>query len=220
MTHNWHWWFGSDAGLLARVAIGCAIFVLLAVVDLARRGRKATRWREYLFLIAAVAVAMAYGFANDFIASSISWEYFYYGKGLSDRLGPGVQGPALRWEACKLGLKATWSAGLIIGVALLLANNPRRDRPQLPYQRLLRILGFVLLCTATGAAIGAWAGTQGWLTWTNPDLKLIAADGLFRPRRFQCVYGMNLGGYAGGAIGTVIAVIRIRRRRAQPVNVI
>lgn len=87
----WKWWFVSDAGLAARIGIGAAIFAILAAVDLWRKGRRARRWREYLFLVAAV--------------------------------------------------------------------------------------------------------------------------GLVRPRRFMCVYGMNLGGYVGGLIATVAAVIHIRRGR-------
>src|SRR5690242_9831290 len=117
--HGWDWWVKSDEGLATRVAIGCSIFVVLALVDFARNGRRAARWREYLFLVFAVALAMGYGAVNDAVASRISWEYFYYGKGLSDQLGPRVppDPAALRWAAVGVGLRATWSAGLIAGVA-------------------------------------------------------------------------------------------------------
>ena len=70
-----NWWLNSDSGLLARIGIGAAIFLTLAIVDLIRRGRRATRWREYLFLLAAAAYPVAHGVINDRIASSISWEY-------------------------------------------------------------------------------------------------------------------------------------------------
>src|SRR6516164_3689375 len=104
---SWDWWLWTDAGLAARVAIGAGIFAALAAVDLWRNGRRATRWREYLFLIAAVALAMAYGLINDFVASGISWEYFYYGKGLDRLLGPHVPPDpmALRRAACEIGLR-------------------------------------------------------------------------------------------------------------------
>ena len=215
---DWNWWLKSDAGLLARICIGAGIFAVMALWDLLRRGKRATRWREYLFLLAAVAIAMAYGIVNDRIASSISWEYFYYAKGLDQTLGPRTppDPTALQWQAEKIGLKATWSAGLIVGVALLLANNPRparRQRPQLAYQKLLVLLGFVLLMGAIGAAIGAVLGSRGWLAWASHDLQMLLRDDLFRPRRFMCVWGLNLGGYVGGIVGTIVAVGRIVRER-------
>lgn len=212
---GWDWWLNSDAGLAARISIGLSIFLALAAWDLARRGRAATRWREYLFLAAVVAAAMAYGAASDRIASDISWEYFYYGKGLDQRLGPRVppDAAALHREACKIGLKATWSAGLIVGVVLLVANNPGRGRPQLPYTQLLLLLPVVLLATAVGAALGGWVGAHGWLAWTSRDLRMLARDDLFRPQRFMCVYGINLGSYAGGLLATAASVLWIIRRR-------
>lgn len=210
-----NWWLHSDAGLLARIGIGAAIFATLALIDLARNGRRATRWREYLFLIAACALAMIYGVINDRIASSISWEYFYFGKGLDQQLGPRVppDPAALHWAACKIGLKATWSVGLLIGVALLLANNPKPKLGQLPYRTLLRFLLMSLLASAGFAAIGAWIGSRGWLSWTSADLRALQRDDLFRPARFLAVYGLNLGGYVGGAISTIVGIVSIRRLR-------
>jgi hypothetical protein len=215
MTNTLIWWMKSDAGLLARVGIGATIFAALATWDLVRNGRRATRWREYLFLIMAAAMAMAYGAVNDRIASSISWEYFYYGKGLDEQLGPRVPPDmaALHWEACKVGLKATWSAGLIIGVLFLFANNPRPHRRQLPYGQLTSLLLMVLLVAAFFAVVGALFGSHGWLVWSSPDLQALVQDDLFRPKRFIAVYGMNLGGYVGGIFGTAGGIIHIARQR-------
>ena len=215
MPSSWQWWLQSDAGLLARVLIGMAIFTAFAVVDLCRHGRQAHRWREYLFLLVAVAAAMAYGVLNDVLTSSISWEYFYFGKGLDETLGQQVPPnmPALRWQAALVGLKATWTAGLIIGVALLIANNPRRNRPQLPYRSLYRLLPLVILATAAFAAITGFAGYRGWLVGLSSDMQSIATDPLFGPARFMCVWGIHLGGYVGGAIATAAAVIWIVRAR-------
>lgn len=211
-----NWWLHSDAGLLARIAIGAAIFAILAMVDLARHRQRATRWREYLFLLTACGLAMAYGVINDRIASSISWEYFYFGKGLAEELGPRVppDPAALHWAACKVGLKATWSVGLLIGVALLLANNPTPGRRQLPYRMLLRFLLIILLVSSCFALIGAWVGSRGWLSWLSADLQGIEHDGLFRPTRFLAAFGFNLGGYVGGAAATIACVARVRRVRA------
>lgn len=124
---SWTWWTKSTQGLLARIAIGAAIFAILATVDLVRQGKKATRWREYLFLVAGVALACGYGIINDQITSRISWEYFYYGKGLADVLGSRIppDSKAMALAVVKVGIEATWTAGLIVSVALLIANNPR-----------------------------------------------------------------------------------------------
>lgn len=213
--HGLDWWLHTDAGLLARIAIGISIFAVLAVVDLSRRGRNATRWREYAFLLLAVGAAVAYGLLNDAIASQISWEYFYYGKGLDQQLGPRVPPDpvALRWAACGVGAKATWSAGLIVGVVLLLANNPRPNRTRLTYRALASLLPILFLVAAGFAVLGGAVGSRGYLAWTNADVAAIAHDNLFRPARFMCAYGMNLGGYLGGAVGLVICVVWITRRR-------
>jgi len=212
---GWDWWLKTDAGLLTRVAIGCSIFAVLAMIDLARSGRRATRWREYMFLILAVVLAMAYGAINDAIASRVSWEFFFYGKGLSDQLGPQVPPDpvALRSAAIGVGLRATWSAGLIAGVALLIANNPRQGRTRLTYRTLSVLLVVILLTAALFAFAGAVVGGMGWLTWTNPDIAAIAKENLFRPKQFMTVYGMNMGGYAGGILGTAICITWIARRR-------
>ncbi|HXE51751.1 MAG TPA: hypothetical protein VN541_02005 [Tepidisphaeraceae bacterium] len=214
------WWFKSDAGLLARLAIGASIFAILALWDLKRKGPNATRWREYLFLVVAAVASMIYGLAHDFIAASISWEYFYYGKGISQALGPHVPPDwwRLHWEACKVGLKATWSAGLIIGVALLIANNPRKDRRQLPYAWLLRSLIFIFMGAAAGSVLGAALGRHGLLTWTSTELRLLVRDDLFRPRELMTAYGMNLGAYAGGIAATMVTVCRILNQRTSQPN--
>jgi hypothetical protein len=207
MRGQWNWWFATDAGLVARIAIGGAIFAALAVADLLRHGRSARRWREYVFLLAVVAAAMGYGIANDWIASGISWEYFVYGKGVS-------MTARMPWAACLIGMKASFSAGLVVGVAMLMANNPREGRRQLRYRELFQWLAVVLAIAVTGAVVGAGVGWRGGWNWMSGDLAAIWREGMFRPRRFMAAYGMNLGGYAGAAVGTIAAVVGIVRRRA------
>ena len=143
-------------------------------------------------------------------------EYFYYGKGLSDVLGDRLP-PAtlpLHLEAAKVGLKATWSAGLIVGVALLIANNPRAGRPQLTYRELAGRLPSMLLVTAITAAVLGALGYGGLFTHFSDDFREMLARDEFRPRRFMLVFGVHLGGYVGGLIGSVAAVVSITRRRA------
>src|SRR5262249_2425290 len=143
-----HWLIHTDAGLLTRITIGVIIFACLAIVDLRRNGRQATRWREYLFLLACVSAGLVYGFVNDQVTCTISPEYFLYGKGLADVIGSDASPMVFRWEAAKIGMKATWSAGLLIGVAMLIANNPSKRLGQLTMKKLLKFLPWPLITAA------------------------------------------------------------------------
>ena len=213
---TWQWWLHSDAGLVARVSIGVAILAALAGWDLHRRGARATRWREYLFLVACVALALLYGVVNDQVTTTISWEYFAYGKGVVEAL-PLSEPPnssAFRWEAAKIGLKTTWTAGLIVGVALLLANNPRRDRRgRLTFGQLFRLVPVVFAVVILSALCLGVAGYFGAFAWTSQDFREMLRHDQWRPRRFMAVYGAHLGAYAGGVLGTFIAVVRVIRIR-------
>ena len=134
-----------------------------------RNKSKATRWREYVVLIAAVLIALLYGAINDQITVTISPEYFLYGKELFKTIGRKNRSWAtLRWEAAKVGLKATWSAGLIFGVALLLANNPSKQMPRLKNRQLMKILYIMpLIATVCGVVVG-FAGYRGYLVRCHP----------------------------------------------------
>jgi hypothetical protein len=160
-------------------------------------------------------VAVAYGIVNDQITCRISWEYFYYGKDLAGILGP--QTPpdpgALSLQALGIGAAATWWAGLIVGAAMLITNNPSRRGPQLPYARLAARLPIVLAITAITAALFGLAGNDYLLNWTGADFQNIAELNLWRPHRFMTVYGIHLGGYVGGALAAIYAVSSIHHQR-------
>ncbi|MDP9173296.1 MAG: hypothetical protein M3O30_05460 [Planctomycetota bacterium] len=198
-----------------RIFAGIVIFTILATTDLIKNGRNATRWREYCFLLLCVAVAIAYGIFNDQITSRISWEYFYYGKELAPIIGPQTppDAAALSWQAARIGASATWWAGLLVGATMLIANNPSRRLPQLSYANLgatlTRMIGIEIICALL---LGA-AGYRFLLNWMSADFTEMAASGLWRPRHFLAVYGIHLGGYVGGVLGMVYAVVSIRRRR-------
>lgn len=205
--------FQSDRGLFVRVSFGAAFFLLLAIVDLRQRGRAATRWREYLFLLACVGAAMIYGVLNDVITSTMSPEYFLYGKGLADRIGGTPSGFVLHVEAAKVGIKATWTAGLILGVALLIANNPRAGLPPLPYRRLFARLGWIVGSAIVFAVVLGVAGYLECFGHFSDDFATMLRRDEMRPRRFQAVFGVHLGGYIGGLIGCAVAVVSVLRAR-------
>ena len=214
MTAFFSWLIHSDGGLFVRIGLGVAIFAWLAVIELRRNGRDARRWREYLLLVACVGVALLYGIINDQLTVTISREYFLYGKGVAEALGTDTPTEsAMRWEAVKVGMKATWSAGLIIGVVLLFANNPRKDLPALPFARVYRLLPIMIIVPAMCAGILGIIGYLGGLAWLNDYCALLIRDNLWRPYRFMAVYGMHLGGYIGGALAAITTAILIRRQR-------
>lgn len=214
MAGNFWQWLNSDAGLAARIAFGVVAFAALAAWDIRRRGRDSQRWREYLFLLSAVGAALAYGVVNDQITVTISWEYFFYGKGLHEVLG--AESPpkmaALRIESMWVGLKATWTAGLLIGVAVLVANNPRKNIPQLSYRRIYALIPLVFAAAACGGAV---FGLAGWFGVFAGSFEEIVGEDLWRPERFMAVWGAHLGGYVGGLVGTVAAVWWILRSRGR-----
>ena len=209
------WLIHSDGGLIARILIGCMIFAVLAAVDLYRNGSAARRWREYAFLLVCVALALGYGIVNDQLTAGLSWEYFYYGKDLMSVLGE--QTPPETWrlrlEAAKVGMKATWSAGLIIGVVLLFANNPSKTLASLPFRRLLGFFPLLLLITIAGAAAMGIMGYFGGLRFVTSEFDGLIKDNLWRPYRFMTVFGIHLGGYIGGLLGTIVVAIMVRKER-------
>jgi hypothetical protein len=199
----------------SRFAFGVAVLAILAILDFREKGKDATRWREYAFLLLCTAVAILYGIANDQVTCSISWEYFYYGKELAPILGP--QTPpdpvALHLQALRIGVAATWWAGLIIGAAILITNNRARVGPQLPYSRLIARLPAVVFITIASALIVGYAGDHYLLNDISPDFQNLANSDLWRPHRFMTVYGIHLGGYVGGVLSILHCISSIRRER-------
>jgi len=216
---GWRWWVFSDGGLVARVAIGVTILAIWATADLRRNGPNATRWREYAFLLVAAVAAAAYGAVNDLITSSISWEYFYYGKGLCDSLGP-VTPPthgALAWGAAKIGMESSWSAGVLAAAMLLFTSSYRgRNASAVPLSmaRLIRWLGVVMLGALAGGIIGAIAGRVGSYYWMPADLRGIGGMDDHRAALFMTTWGIHAGSYVGAALATIccLCLIRVRRK--------
>jgi hypothetical protein len=210
----WWWLTRSSGGLALRIGAGVLVFVILAILDVRRHGQAATRWREYLFLMTCVVCAMIYGIANDFVTSTISWEYFCFAK--EQYPGPITQLPPVPRElypaAAVVGMKATWTMGLLIGAVLLIANNPRRDRPRLAYATLMKYLAMILAITMLCAVLMGIAGYFGALDGLDNGFAQAVSGSPQRQRRFLIVWGIHIGAYAGGAIGLIIAAVTIFRR--------
>jgi hypothetical protein len=171
------------------------------------RGPRAPRWEEYLLLLAAAATLAAYGALHDQVTVTISRDYFLFDKGAYRTLRTTAPAEsALRWEAARIGALGTWWTGALIGLALLGANHPRWRLPQLSNLRLYRLVVLPLGCAAV---IGAAMGAAAYLGLPGPPAHL--------PPSWRCVWGAHLGGYVGGALGTLLAVwrvLRLRRRLA------
>jgi uncharacterized membrane protein YfcA len=64
-----------------RVALLLFLMSVVAAIDWGRNRQGATRWKEYGFVIVSGVVGALFGLLNDLITSSISPEYFLFGKG-------------------------------------------------------------------------------------------------------------------------------------------
>ncbi|MBN1553297.1 MAG: hypothetical protein JXA11_01020 [Phycisphaerae bacterium] len=116
----------------------------------------------------------------------------------------------LSWEAI---IPLSWTVGLLLAVAVLLANNPHKTLPQLPFPNLYRLIALPILSAALLGVVGGILGWLGYLSNLSDDLQLLTLNDVWRPSRFCCAWGVHLGGYIGGPIGAAWSVILIRRKR-------
>lgn len=180
--------------LLGLLAVGAA-------VDVARHGKAATRPREYATLLLAGAIGAAFALVVDQVTSRLSPDYFVIGKGLEG-------GAGFARAVVVLSLQAGLVAGLVLGGVLLVANQG----PSLPPHRLLgRALwpiGGALLLALPGMALASALDPLGLRAELGPLLAAGPLEDLVR------VWGIHAGLYAGALVGTVVAVVDVRRRSA------
>ncbi|HUT34268.1 MAG TPA: hypothetical protein VNE39_12355 [Planctomycetota bacterium] len=187
----------------ARAAALVALLSAVAAVDLAKHGRKATRWREYGFVLAAGAVAGLFGLANDLVTSSISPEYFILGKGLPTE--------SLRRSAAALGLRAGFSAGVVAAAICVYVATRRAGRPPFPMCSLC-----LLMWRPFALAAGFAALLPLLLSGFDP---LGLGEGLgdlvgpHQVRRFLSVWWTHLGLYLGLLAGVVWIAVDVARKR-------
>jgi hypothetical protein len=193
-----------DVPFWARFATLLVLMIIGASIDVAVRGREATRPREYAFLLAAGAIGAAFALCVDQVTSRLSPEYFVIGKGLDE-------GPTFAGAVVELSLQAGLVAGLVLGGVLLLANQPKAGRPALPLVRVLLRAGWPLGGALLVAPVGALAGVALFPGGMRGELaRLLEAEPL---ERFMRVWGVHLGLYVGAVVGVIVAVVDVRRLR-------
>lgn len=189
-----------------RLAALLLLMSIVAAIDWWRNRAAATRWREYSFLLAAGFLGGLIGVANDLVTSAISPDYFVVGKGI----------PAdehFRVHVVSLGFQAGLVMGMLIGGVYLIANNPSRHRSRLSMLRLFRFALPPVLAAVLCAPIVSWLISR-WdpLNFRSPE-QLGAILAPIQISQFLAVWGLHLGMYAGGLLGTVFAVFAIRQKR-------
>lgn len=107
----------DDPTFVWRAPLGVLALSLLALRDRARTGTWA-RARELAFLFGVTAATMAYALLHDAITWRVSAEYFVIGKGLTEAATSFA-------PVARIALLAGWTTGLAIGLALIVADNPK-----------------------------------------------------------------------------------------------
>jgi hypothetical protein len=182
-----------------RVALLLGLMTVAAAVDYWRRGREATRYREYSFIWIAGMLGGLVGFANDCVTSSMSPDYFTVGKGLE-------AGNGLRWRAGVYGCEAGFSAGAIGGAVCLFVRgrNSRFSTEQM--RRWLRTLWMpVAGAIFLGLVLPIVAGGLDPLGLSARLGSLLNTDQIGRFRR---VWWIHMGLYAGLIIGLAAMILR------------
>lgn len=185
-------------GLIA----GIAIFVIFGAIDFLRHGRQATRWKEYVFLVLAMGVIVLYAVLNDMVTVRISPAYF-------DRHELLMSGTFTSDKSLALGVavRGSWWGGLLLGAALLIANNPSKKLPRLPWTRMYTKLLYPFLLAAAGAV------ALGYAQYREMFSQVSDGSGRDETLGLLAVAMAHWGAYGGAVIGAVAAIIAIRLQR-------
>ncbi|MDP6044719.1 MAG: hypothetical protein QGH94_06735 [Phycisphaerae bacterium] len=188
-----------DIPFWMRIAALVAVMAIAAGLDAWYRCARARRWKEYLFILLAGCVGAVFGALTDTITSSISPEYFIYGKRLS--------ADGIRWRAMVLGLEAGFSAGVIAG-ALCLFLGRRRGAANIKLPRVATLMWrpFVL-AVILGAAVPLtcfWFDPFGFFEKLSPPMGADPAAAFLR------VWHIHLGVYLGLGAGVVWMIAKLR----------
>ncbi len=156
---------------------------LLGAIDPIRNPRNPRRLKEYAFLFGVTGAASVYGLLHHAATYSFSHDYF--------RVIKGVRAASFFPQVAKLALMAGWTAGLVVGLVLLVANNPSRRMPQLPYSRLALHLLWPLLASPFLASVLGVAALLRPDPWVH-GLSIDAAASR-DPSEIGAVWAIHLG---------------------------
>jgi hypothetical protein len=187
-----------------RIALLLLVLSLVAGIDWLWHRQKATKWNEYGFVAFSGFVGTLFGLLNDLITSSISPEYFIFGKGLDP-------GDGLTLRAMLLGMQAGFSAGAIAGAICLYASTRNNGRLPLAYRRLLGFLWRPVALAPTTALVLVLFCRQ-----LDPIGVSILLDDTLDPQqmeRFLTVWWIHSGLYLGLLVSVVWIVKDIGRLR-------
>jgi hypothetical protein len=160
-------------------------------------------------------LAVLYGIANDQITVTLSPEYFSVFK--RAQFGPALDAAGLsqaptRVQAVLVGSLATWWFGGFLGIALSVIGVAGRRRP-LPTRDYLRAVVAIMLFTL---CLSFFCGMVSFIM--EPAIKPTVEGwpfltGIHAVRAAFAVGWWHNGAYLGGALGTLLAGIWIRKRR-------
>jgi hypothetical protein len=177
-----------------------------ALVDLWRRGRAATRYKEYAFIWFAGLLGGLVGAATDLVTSSISPDYFTMGKGL-------LGGEGFASRVALFGVQEGVSAGVIAGALCLYVSRRKSKFPPLGFGELLGLLWMPVVCAGAGALWVPWLAGR-----SDPaGLALQLGGGLPAARvpPFLRVWWIHTGLYGGLLAGLIwLVAVVLKRRRA------
>ncbi len=184
-----------------RLSIGLTIFLILGVRDYLKNREDPKRAKEYLFIAGCSIASIVYAIIHDCITFSISIEYFAIAKDLGEdvKLFPDV---------VLLATKASYWVGIIVGLVLVVANNPFKNYKQLTYTELAKQIPLPLMA----------ALIFGFLAYFIPDLTepVFSKGGeeiLKDPENFERVAFIHWGTYIGGLLGLVVTALKVLRKR-------
>jgi ABC-type cobalt transport system substrate-binding protein len=189
-----------------RIILLLSLMLIISLVDLYRNGARATRFREYGFILITGAMGGGVGLVNDLITSSISPDYFILGKGLQET-------PDLRMQAGLFGLRVGFSAGVIGGALCLYASRRKSPHPPLQFFPLFQALWMPVLGAILCAILLPLA-----LSRFDPARLSVQLDTMISAEkiaRFRQVWWAHVGLYAGLVIGLALMIFHaVKERRS------